>query len=124
MLNIFKEQLNINIVPEFKFFTSHEDAEVAKEAIDMSVERFEISENWKKQYNIIIPPLDEDPFLSIYNAVNHLKWENIKIMMRDNQKKLGETTDIQEQENMLRISIELKNMERELAKILGNVLGG
>ena len=124
MLAIFKEQLDLGIVPEFKFFTSHLDEDVAKEAIDMSVERYEVSENWQKQYNIIIPPLDEDPFQSTYNAVSHLKWENIKMMMRENQKKIGETNDESELENYLMISMELKKMEREIAKILGNVLGG
>ncbi|MEY3417508.1 MAG: hypothetical protein RL711_966 [Bacteroidota bacterium] len=124
MLAIFKEQLDLGIVPEFKFFTSHLEEDVAKEAIDMSVERYEVSENWQKQYNIIIPPLDEDPFQSTYNAVSHLKWENIKMMMRENQKKIGETNDESELENYLMISMELKKMEREIAKILGNVLGG
>ena len=124
MLAIFKEQLDLGIVPEFKFFTSHLEEDVAKEAIDMSVERYEVSENWQKQYNIIIPPLDEDPFQSTYNAVSHLKWENIKMMMRENQKKIGETSDESELENYLMISMELKRMEREIAKILGNVLGG
>lgn len=124
MLELFKEQLNLGNVPDIKFFLTHQDTEVSKEAIDMSVERFEISENWRKQYNIIIPPLDEDPFQSTYNAVNHLKWENIKLMMRDNQKQIGETQDQEEQEKLLMISMELKKMEREIAKILGNVLGG
>jgi len=124
MLAVFKEQLELGAVPEFKFFTSHQDQEIAKEAIDMSVERYEVSENWEKQYHIIIPPLDEDPFQSAYNAVNHLKWENIKMMMRENHKKIGETQNESEMENYLMISMELKKMEREIAKILGNVLGG
>ena len=124
MLAIFKEQLALGIVPEFKFFTSHLEEDVAKEAIDMSVERYEVSENWQKQYNIIIPPLDENPFQSTFNAVTHLKWENIKMMMRENQKNIGETQDESELENYLMISMELKKMEREVAKILGNVLGG
>ena len=124
MLAVFKEQLELGAVPEFKFFTSHQDQEIAKEAIDMSVERYEVSENWEKQYHIIIPPLDEDPFQSAYNAVNHLKWENIKMMMRENHKKIGETQNESELENYLMISMELKKMEREIAKILGNVLGG
>jgi DNA primase len=124
MLDLFKSQLNSGTVPDFKFFTSHTDTEIAKEAIDMSVERFEISENWQKQYNIIVPPLDEDPFQSAYNAVNHLKWENIKLMMRENQKRIGEAADPEEQDKLLLISMELKKMEREIAKILGNVLGG
>ena len=124
MLAVFKEQLELGAVPEFKFFTSHQDQEIAKEAIDMSVEMYEVSENWEKQYHIIIPPLDEDPFQSAYNAVNHLKWENIKMMMRENHKKIGETQNESEMENYLMISMELKKMEREIAKILGNVLGG
>lgn len=124
MLAVFKEQLELGAVPEFNFFTSHQDQEIAKEAIDMSVERYEVSENWEKQYHIIIPPLDEDPFQSTYNAVNHLKWENIKMMMRENHKKIGETQNESELENYLMISMELKKMEREIAKILGNVLGG
>lgn len=124
MLTVFKEQLELGAVPEFKFFTSHQDQEIANEAIDMSVERYEVSENWEKQYHIIIPPLDEDPFQSAYNAVNHLKWENIKMMMRENHKKIGESQNESEMENYLMISMELKKMEREIAKILGNVLGG
>jgi DNA primase len=124
MLAVFKEQLELGAVPEFKFFTSHQDQEIANEAIDMSVERYEVSENWEKQYHIIIPPLDEDPFQSAYNAVNHLKWENIKMMMRENHKKIGESQNESEMENYLMISMELKKMEREIAKILGNVLGG
>ncbi|MEY5046720.1 MAG: hypothetical protein RLZZ175_79 [Bacteroidota bacterium] len=121
ILDIFKTELAKNNVLTIDHFMKSSNHEHQKFCIDISIDRLGISENWFTSYQIIVPPKDEDPFSTAFNAINHLKWENIKQLQKETQEALLNAQP-EELEELLMLSMHLKTMEREVSKLLGNVV--
>ena len=120
----FRDKLKEGEVIDGEYLLQHEDEEVRKTVIDLSTEKYEISNNWSEKYQIHVPR--EQEFLRdvTYTNVLRLKFRIIQQLIQEETKKLKETTDEKQIDELLDDINELKGVSVDIAKILGNVLVG
>lgn len=116
----FKKQAETFDVPEAKFFISHENADVAKLAVDSIASRYELSPNWN----------DDKRKIYITREIEHLKELVIQAIYRIKKRKFAsEMHKIREE---LKLPLSAEDMEIALHKyqklkegeqLLGNLLG-
>jgi DNA primase len=119
MLEIFKEN-NLEKGDPLSFFISHHDKEVSREAIDLISSKYELSKNWEK-FKIFVTTEKTNLGTALYTTVIRLKWRDICEMIEENKENLKNTEDETEVDTHLKIHMKLKEAEREVAGILGNV---
>ncbi|MDE0472185.1 MAG: DNA primase, partial [Ekhidna sp.] len=124
IVNKFKEKLSEGEIIDGEYFLGHEDEEVRRTVIDLSTEKYELSDNWLEKYQIHVPR--ETEFLRdvTYTNVLRLKFRIVQQLIQEESKKLKETGDEGEVDELLDDINELKSVSVEIAKILGNVLVG
>ena len=110
---------------ESKLFTHHPNGDIRSEAIDliMLTERYQKSPNWES-HGIFVPDMDGDISNAAFHSVAQLKWRNVQLMMAQNREELRHVTDVEEMDKLLKVNKYLKDLEIELANILGNVIPG
>ena len=101
-------------------FLSHQDPEIQKAAIDILADRYEISKNWKKFQIYVKQEQDHLPAV-IRNTIIRLKWRNARIFCRNLWTQLKDAKTDEEAIELQTKYVSYKNMERALAKVLGNV---
>ena len=95
-----------------------------KTVIDLSADKYEISENWSEKYKIHVPR--ETEFLRdvTYTNVLRLKFRIVQQLIQEETDKLKHATNEVEVDELLDDINELKKVSVEIANILGNVLVG
>ena len=124
ILELFKEKLKSGEVIDEEYLRNYPDEDVKNTAIDLSINKYRVSTNWKDKYDIHIP--HEQHFLKdvMYSNVVRLKFRIIQQLIQEEKKKLKEVVDEQSIDELLDDISNLKEIEVELAKILGNVITG
>ena len=124
IVGVFQEKLKEGEIIGREYLLNHEDEKVRKTVIDLSADKYELSENWSKKYNIHVPR--ETEFLKnlTYTNVVRLKFRIIQQLIQEETEKLKHTTNEAETDELLDDINELKMVSVEIAKILGNVLVG
>ncbi|NQZ79277.1 MAG: toprim domain-containing protein, partial [Ekhidna sp.] len=124
IVEIFREKLDQGEIIDGEYLLNHEDEEIKKTVIDLSTEKYEISENWSEKYQIYVPR--ETEFLRdvTYTNVLRLKFRILQQLIEEETNKLKHTTDEVEIDELLDDINELKKISVEIAKTLGNVLIG
>ncbi len=126
ILEIFRQYLEKNEYPEVKDFLNNEAFESVKNTvIDIISEKYTVSENWEKQ-NIFVPAADHDLGKRMTDDINRLKWKKIRELkdgVREELKKMSEDHETEEHYiKLLKYFNELKSMEKEISRVLGNVI--
>ncbi|HEX8549316.1 MAG TPA: DNA primase [Cytophagaceae bacterium] len=103
------------------FFIGHEDAEIRKEAIDLISSKYELSTNWEK-FKIYVAREKDNLGQAIFTTILRLKWRNIQSMIKENQEHLQDSPSVEEMETCLKMHMKLKEAEKEIATLLGNVV--
>ncbi|MEM0939748.1 MAG: DNA primase [Bacteroidota bacterium] len=124
IVDTFREKLREGEVIDGEYFRYHEDEEIRKTVIDLSADKYEISENWSKKYQIYVPKETEFLRDATYTNVLRLKFRIIQQLIEEETKKLNETTDEHSIDELLDDINELKKVSVEIANILGNVIIG
>lgn len=124
IVETFRDKLKEGEVIDGEYLLNHEDEDVRKTVIDLSADKYELSENWAEKYKIFVP--HETEFLRdvTYTNVLRLKFRIIQQLIQEETAKLKETKDDQEVDELLDDINELKKVSVEIAKILGNVIVG
>jgi len=124
IIDVFREKLNEGELIDGEYLLNHEDEEVRKTVIDLSADKYEISDNWSEKYHIHVPR--ETEFLRdvTYSNVLRLKFRIVQQLIQEETAKLKHTTNEAEVDELLDDINELKKVSVEIAKILGNVLVG
>lgn len=124
IVETFQQKLREGEVIDGEFLLNHEDEDVRKTVIDLSADKYELSDNWAEKYQIFVPR--ETEFLRdvTYTNVLRLKFRIIQQLIQEETDKLKEATDDQLVDELLDDINELKKVSVEIAKILGNVLVG
>ena len=124
IVNKFKEKLSEGEIIDGEYFLGYEDEEVRRTVIDLSTEKYELSDNWLEKYQIHVPR--ETEFLRdvTYTNVLRLKFRIVQQLIQEETKKLKETANEGEIDELLDDINELKSVSVEIAKVLGNVLVG
>lgn len=124
IVDTFQQKLREGEVIDGEYLLNHGDEEVRKTVIDLSTDKYELSDNWAEKYQIFVPK--ETEFLRdvTYTNVLRLKFRIIQQLIQEETNKLKETTNEQEVDELLDDINELKKVSVEIAKILGNVIVG
>ncbi len=124
ILKCFQKKLNEGVVIDGEYLLNHTDEDIRRTVIDLSAEKYEISENWSEKHQIHVPK--ETAFLRdvIYTNVVRLKFRIIQQLIQEETDKLEHTTNDSEVDELLDEINELKKMSVEIAGILGNVIVG
>jgi DNA primase len=124
IIDVFKEKLREGEVIDGTFLLDHDDEDVRRTVVDLITPKFEISDNWKDKYQIHVPL--ETEFLRdvTYTNILRMKFRILQQLIQVESEKLKSAKNEQEVDELLDDINELKKMNVEIAKILGNVLVG
>lgn len=126
ILDIYKDALSNNLLPQPEYFLKQDDLEVKKEVINLITRKYELSTLWESRFQIFTHNEADDLAKTVYDSILHLKKKVIKKMMEEAKLKIKEAEQEKLDENMMseRISIymELKQYQVEIDKQLGIVI--
>lgn len=103
-------------------FLRHADPQIQDVAITLLTEKYSISENWFNKFEIRVAHESENLLEETYNQVLRLKHEVVREKLAENYKALLATKDFDEQMKLLHVQKQYKEIERQIANILGNVV--
>ncbi len=118
---IQSEAINGNSI-DTSIFIAHSDSEIRNEAIGMITSKYEASSNWEK-FQIVVPTEKDNLFQSVFTSIMRLKWRSIRDMIELNMQNLLEPLEDAEVQKFQHIHIQLKSAEKEVAAVLGIVIG-
>ena len=119
---VYKDQYYAGMQPTAKNLLYHDNDEIRKLAVSLSVQQHELSPNWDvKMEGMNINNRDtcrQDVMMSL----NYFKLRKIKKMFDQNQQELEKATSFDEQMNLIKIHKVLKEEERKITSQLGTVI--
>ncbi|PKQ67074.1 DNA primase [Raineya orbicola] len=122
IFEIFARNLHEGRLLSHHDFMKMESREIRQAVINLISEKYELSPNWEAKAGIIVEKKDEKLNQVAYEAIMRMKWKAVQRMMKENQKNLQQASTEEEQDRFLQIHIQLKSIEQEIAKTLGNVV--
>ena len=122
IISIFREELGRGRVIGGDYFLRHDDPEIQQAAIHLVTDRYRISGEWKEKFEIYIPHESENLLDVAYSNVLRLKQRVVQEKIRHNMKVLSAATATEEQDFLLQGIMQLKQIEKQIAGILGNVI--
>lgn len=122
ILEICREAYERGELINGKKLIDHEEEEIRTVAVDLMMEKYSISNNWFDKYEIIVPK--ETDFLKdvTFSNILRLKFRIVQQLIKEEQEKLKNLENDTDLDELLDEIQELKQMEVEIAKILGNVI--
>ncbi|MEA5459085.1 DNA primase [Arcicella sp. LKC2W] len=121
ILTIFREQFLQGNILNAQHFIGHRLANIQMEAINLSTERYSISEAWVK--HDIHVPTEEDKLADLaFQNILRLKKAYNEQQMKGLMKQISQTKDINEQTRLLEMFMEAKEIEKQISKELGTVV--
>ena len=121
ILSMFREQFLLGNILDAQHFIGHKLEKIQMEAINLSTERYSISEAWVKHE--IIVPTEEDKLADLaFQNILRLKKAYNEQQMKGLMKQMSQTSDITEQTRLLEMFMQAKNIEKDIAKELGTVV--
>ncbi len=121
ILTIFREQFLQGNILNAQHFIGHQLDNIQQEAINLSSERYSISDQWVK-HDIHVPTeIDKLADLAFQNILRLKKAYNEQ-QMKEIMKKISQTADMTEQTQLLEQFMVLKQIEKDIAKELGTVV--
>lgn len=124
IVQVFQEKLKEGEVIDGEFLLHHEDEDVRKTVIDLSADKYELSENWSEKYKIHVPR--EKDFLRdvTYTNVLRLKFRIVQQLVQEETEKLKHATSDADIDELLDDINELKKVSKDLGERLGIVIVG
>ncbi len=120
ILDLFREKGAEGEVINAEYLLGQDDEEIKKEVIDLSTPKYEISENWSQKYQIEVPSEAENLKNLVFTNILRLKFRIIQHLVEEESGKLKDAGD-EEIDQILDEINDLKQMEVEIAALLGNV---
>jgi DNA primase len=121
ILSIFREQFLQGNILNAQHFIGHQLENIQQEAINLSSERYSISDQWVKHEIIVPTEIDKLADLAFQNILRLKKAYNEQ-QMKDIMKQMSQTSDMIEQTRLLEMFMQAKNIEKDIAKELGTVV--
>jgi len=123
IIAVYKEWYEAGIEPNAKSFLYHQDTQLNTLAVSlMDNSNFEISPNWDEKYERKIPTRDELYREEVFSCLNYLKLRKIKRLIAENQRDMENSTNTEEQMNLVETHQHLKQLEMQLVSKLGTVI--
>ncbi len=121
ILTIFREQFLQGNILNAQHFIGHHLENIQQEAINLSSERYSISDQWVKHEIIVPTEIDKLADLAFQNILRLKKAYNEQ-QMKDIMKQISQTSDMNEQTRLLEMFMQAKQIEKDIAKELGTVV--
>lgn len=121
ILMIFRKYFTQGIVPDGQYFMGHEISEIQQEAINLSSERYSLSDQWVKHEIFVPSEMDKLADLAFQNILRLKKTYN-ELMMKDLMKQISQTKDAEEQNRLLEMFMQAKEVEKQISVELGTVV--
>ncbi len=118
----FKAHLNDGEILNEAYFIKNGNEEVRKAIFSLFTDRYELSENWEKKFQIYT--VHERHILndSAFTHVLRLKHRSILHLLDVNTQKLKENDSLMEEQRILKYQIQLNDAKREIGDLLGMVV--
>jgi DNA primase len=121
IIGSYRQQLVLGSLLTEQFFLHHPDADIQQEAIQLLSLQWEFSDNWEK-YEIYVPH-ERDHLANVaYSSVHRFKQRFVQKRMGEIMKILQQANEFEQQMKLMQEYRELKEMEKKIAKLLGNVI--
>jgi hypothetical protein len=120
IMQIIEENANEGVVTDTAYFLGLDDQEIRDVVVELSMSKYEISENWKLKHHIIVPHESEHLKDVAYSNILHQKFKRIEFMLDTENEKLKHAEDT-EIDRILDESIQLKRIHKEIGDLLGIV---
>ncbi|MDW3191614.1 MAG: DNA primase [Cytophagales bacterium] len=120
VLDLFRERAAEGEAINSEYLLSLDDEEIKKEVIDLSTPKYEVSVNWSEKYHIEVPSESENLKNLVFTNILRLKFRIIQHLVEEESGKLKDAADEEIDEILDEIN-DLKQMEVEIAALLGNV---
>jgi DNA primase len=105
-------------------FVKNSPIEIRDLVINLIHDRYEVSQHWFERHRIHIPTESEPDVLVKIGEIVLLRYQHIRarMMIEENLSRLKEAQTSAEEEEVQQIHQELKMIEKEIARKLGNVI--
>ena len=123
ILSIFREFYQNHQIPDTSHFTSHQDNEIQQQVINWLSTPHQLSENWLKK-EIYIPSETDKLADLAYTNVLRLKKTRYESDMTKLSNQLLEAQSYEEQDQILVKMMQLKEVIKKIAGLLGTVVQG
>ena len=121
ILDIFKERLKEGEIIDGSYLIAVGDEEVKRTVVDLLAHPYEVSANWNDKYKIHVPKEIEQLKDVTFTNILRLKFRIVQQLIDEESKKLQEVSETSKVDRMLDEIDDLKKIEIDIAKILGNV---
>ncbi len=122
ILHLCREHFLRGKVLDITFFVGHANSKIQQETINLVSEQHSVSESWLKRHEIYVPTeldrLAEMAFTNILRLKKAVNEEQLKDLLTQ----INQTTDANEQTRLLGLFMQAKDIEKQIAKELGNVV--
>ena len=108
--------------PKPDHFLNPNDPKMNQLIIDLLDVKYFVSEGWYKKHRIHTSHESEDLNKAAYKAVLRLKRKKLEALIAENDEELKNTTEEKEQEELLKVKMELKAMYDQVTLALGIVV--
>lgn len=88
MIDIFKEEINKNHIPDYQFFVRHSDEEIRQEAASLVAERHELSESWFGMHRLYTEHEKDNLGLNAYKQILRLKSMVVKKLVAEKMQQI------------------------------------
>lgn len=121
IIETIRAQLLKGEIIDGDYLMQHSSEEVKSVVVDLMTNKWEVSENWEKMFQIHIPKESELLKKITYTNILRLKFRIIRKLIEEENNKLKSESDVQRVDTILDEINELKRIEVSIASILGIV---
>ncbi|MEP4533916.1 MAG: DNA primase [Cyclobacteriaceae bacterium] len=122
IIDIIKNKLQEGVLVDGEYLMNHGPEGVKNVVVDLLTQRHELSENWEKKYKIHVPRETELLRDVTYSNILRLKFRIVQHLIEEETKKLKDPQADDQIDEILDEINELKKIEIDLARHLGNVI--
>ena len=122
IFDIYKDRMKQKQIPTLDEFTSHEDADIQRTVIDLTMTNHHLSDNWFEMHEMVIPSREENFDQDIYVSIGTLQLKKIDKMIKETQTKLKNTKDDKEMMTLLKKQMSLSKHKKHINDFLGSVI--
>jgi DNA primase len=119
---IFARYQTTDIVPPIQEFTGHPDEDVRNMAINLISTPHVLSQNWSVKHRIFVKSEEDHLRDNLLNVVYSFKLKRLERMIAQNQEKIKNSTDVDEQMELLESDRQLKIKVGLFAQALNRII--
>ncbi len=118
----YHDELDKGIMPTEKTLIQHPDKEIKDLAISLISSPYMLSANWYNMHHINVPDEKTNLKATIMGAIFHLKKKKIAKMILTKQKELQTPNTDEQEQQLMKDYLQLKEVEKYISNYLGSVI--